>query len=76
MSSLELKTVLGTLARVVTLTVLPLGMCVAPSMVGALGLTGGPRRSVMGTLSQKDRLLPVPPNRLFPMQDVEPNCYL
>ena len=36
---------------------LPLEACIALSTVVVFGLTGGPRRAVIGALSQKGRLL-------------------
>ena len=36
------------------------------STVGVLGLTGGLKRAVIGTLSPKEWLLLVPPDGLFP----------
>ena len=50
---------------------LPLGKCVALSVVGVLGLTGGPKRAAIGTRSQKDWLVLFPPDRLFPVLKCE-----
>ena len=43
---------------------LPLGMCVALSMVGVLSLIGGPKRAEIGTRSRKDSLLLASPGEL------------
>ena len=44
---------------------LPLEVCVALSVVVVFGLTGGPKRAVIGALSRKGRLLLVALDRLL-----------